>query len=1396
MKSMKNKRLKSRSLNIVTASLALAALHANADTLSFKGTLHSLVPKVSVTNSKTPTAFVEEVKLAVSKNGVHCDLTTNTTTFSNTYEAGKKPLCLFEWIGTQHGLVSNNLESEGVLTAVDKVNFDYQVSLMDAGQKIPIVSDTFTMDVNTPKKAVITSIESVLGGSKLSELKLENNNKRNGLERITVNIEERPYPQKVIIQDKSCVVEEGQSSCFIGFEDLVPGLSDAGLVGVENLPITSVDQFDYLEPEEAQVELGYDYRPPTLNELVLNANNSESVHYDLNGMSIEVEPNKGLAIIDTPHSQKEGDWWIPQINQITMKPLSTNSSIEDDIVINGVKVRVPIINGRYRSEYNIRQVGDVHVAGDKAAFIIDISSLPDGIYSADISVQDKYKNASDKLASNKRLDRMAPIIVGVFGISEIRENSTVDAIFLNDFYFAAKAGWDDGSEIKSVTINDTPMTFEMINDGIVRIQENSELESGKEYLLKVTAVDSQGNTATKEFKLNYMDVNFELFADRSEVYAQVQTNELSVVQRSGQRCAFTSSRESAIALSGGTYKGCVVEFKGMPSGLDIQSSRGRMKAVGTLNTVGSHEVGFDVVYYNSDGSRKRFEGGSTTVVAKDAPPVSLALLERNKVAEGVYSMPYNSRYTTDFSLTTATGDVLVNIASNGNTDVLNLRETSRAQVSERRLRVKRVDNNESGVWSEAIYDIDASYIRRPNEVARESFKAIITPSTRTNAYLNVEAAGSEITTSDEVVLTGNIGSYDRRSESYNYLKEQMGEWSAHLAVYENKEYIKISDEQDVDDNGEVVFKVAGGDLFEKGRRFHLVAKAKSKLPGFDMEIVSRPAAIEIIKAGELDGNIVTRQLEGRIPFSATLAFFYEDYEDMKASGGYVWQSSTDGVNWSDIDGMQDSSKLSVRITEPERTHYRVLMTNRVSGVTSSSDVIELTGYEVADIAIEGDRVAINGVEADYKAVISEDLIGSSDGVFEWSTDEGVTWTEGTSEFKHIASGNYTVMVRHRLNTAGEFDLDAYSQTYKRINVVNPEKLYVNVDKPRFMEVGIEGVISGGYRLFNNYIDVNVIEKLTLPDGTVLNASSVKYTPISSDIKDNQINFKYEAWVEGLREETYQYADVNVIAYDYNFDLPVLDVEQRYSIAPTPATATITMNVQNTSPDIEFNYQWELEEGFDSEIVNDRGQKAYLMMNESGQQAVKVNVEDNRGNKAELIRYVDVNAPKPAELELQTWFNKDQQSIPFGVYGRLKYSLEHPRDYVVAYEWYLDGKLVYEGTASSYFYEINEVGSREMKVVMKSKFGQVGEKTFTFDALPNIPPTCNPTMDDDGQNVTIYPNCKDSDGSIAAYYYQWGEEAEFKMTDKVIFRKSRHPNLSVKGRAVDNGGEEAEFTFSW
>jgi hypothetical protein len=181
------------------------------------------------------------------------------------------------------------------------------------------------------------------------------------------------------------------------------------------------------------------------------------------------------------------------------------------------------------------------------------------------------------------------------------------------------------------------------------------------------------------------------------------------------------------------------------------------------------------------------------------------------------------------------------------------------------VRVRRVDGGDAPVWSTVTYDINANYTRRPDEVATQAFDVIITPASYTKAFLEVDESVTLIT-DDTINLKGFIGTVDRETRDIVYIPSEMGQWEAMLAVREDSGYVPISEAVDVDENGEVNFTISGQTLFDASRQFYMIANAKSKVEGFEMQIRSRSAFLEVLKAGAVEGAISVRNIESRIPF--------------------------------------------------------------------------------------------------------------------------------------------------------------------------------------------------------------------------------------------------------------------------------------------------------------------------------------------------------------------------------------------------------------------------------------------------------------------------------------------------------------------------------------------------
>lgn len=1400
---MKGMKIKNKVATFTKTTLAIAlvsplvASAQSTEQIKYTGELTSLMPKVSVGISETPTAFVEDVKLTIDENGVHCRLTTSMQDFNYSYKAGGTPVCLFEWVGDGKGIVLDGLKSEGVLNQADEVEFKYTVSVMNGGEKKTILEDSFVANVITPTDSVITGIDSKIGTQDVDGFEFDNYDRRRGISRVTINVEEKTFEQVVSLMGKTCKVPEGETSCRVDIGNLIPGVEDETLVGTESLAVSALDTKDYLTPSNQDIVINFDYRPPTVVEFVMNGSaKTESITHTVDGTDFELGVNEGILVLQTFHSAKEGDWWVPQIESFELVPEVAVDALGGEITINERVVRIPQLLTSYRDKYNVSPSSEAIMVGDKVVFKMNLMSLPDGRYNINAIVSDEYENMSTSDTIQKLIDRNSPNLLAIFGGDVIRTNDPIVPVFLSDMHFFVSSGWDDGAELKSVKMDGTDFAYDSLGNGLFRMKESDDLVSGQRYVMSVIAADSSGNEVTNDYEVVYSDAQFQLFTKSDSVYAEVQNNDIRMTQRGGQRCKFTSSIELAKEISKGNSKGCTIETSRIPVGLNVELDGRGISLDGAIENVGLHDISFDVVYHNHDGQTKTFSSDVVTIEALEAEGVTIELLDRNKISDGLYSIPFNSRYSTEFMINYFNADVDLGISAGGNTEESVLRQARRTQELNRKVRIKRVDGGDLPVWSTVIYDIDANYTRKPEQVVKESFDVVITPASYTKAFLEIEDTG-EVLTDDTINLQGFVGTIDRQTKEVVYIPEEMGDWEAMLAVRQDKDYVPISEPVDIDANGKVKFSISGQTLFDTSRQFYMIANAKSPIDGFDMQIRSRSTFLEVLKAGQVEGSIRARNLESKIPFDVSLNFSFDERADEDVSGNFYWQVSADGETWQDVETQINKPRYNVSVQEVSRKSYRVKLTNRVSGVESFSEVVSVVGYDVADIELNGPTSVFSGLSATFDAEVSDLLAGDSDGVFEWSVNGGETWGYGTNSFTLVPTESFEVAVRYRLNTSeGIDDEGVYSSQEMSVVVREPRPLSVSFGVPRVMEVGYEGSLEGRYREPLRGFDGTIIEMITLPDGTEVNASSIKYTPISEDIENGKASFTYTAWVDGLENETKASETREINIFDYEFNMPTLDVRNRYSIAPTSVYASVFLNTENESPDIEFEYDWLLEKADGFEVIRDNNDRVNFNILESGTKMVGVHVSDNRGNEAEVSQVVEITEALPMTIELSPRYSKSMITAPIGVTMLANYTFDHPQDYPITLKWYIDGEMVSETTSDRNFYEITEPGTKEIKVVLDSAFGQQGEATFNVSVAPNVPPECNPSVDDRGTKIVVSPNCSDTDGNIVQTYYSWAGQDELQGYSRINFNKSEYPSLTLTIRSVDDGGEETSATINW
>lgn len=1376
---------------VIASTITLAD---EVESLKFTGEVNSVLPVINVSISDTPTAFVENVKLAIEENATHCDFVTESARLNNSYIAGTKPICLFEWGDSLNGLSPFELSANGVANVSGEVDFNYQISLIDKGVKEVFFRGVFTVDIDTPTNSVITSIKTKTRTGKDASETIENYDKKNGIEQFIVTVEPKTFDQKVSILDQTCIVKEGDTTCEIDMNSLVPGANDPILVGSEKLSIQALDNLDYLPPAIFSLELGYDYRPPIVEAVYINGTKEETLEFTVDGETLIAQRDMAYFVVHTPHFNKDGDWWKPLIKGL----VATNKSEPQprEITIEGEIIRLPSF-ATLRDEYVLTPNAEYSMLGSKLIYSIPINDIADGIYDISARITDTYDNDSTVEELGANLDRSPPQIVGLINGRDIASRRYSNVIFLNDIYFAASSGWNDGTQISEVFLNGENIVFETLDNGVVRLEDRDDLEIGSENSIKVIATDNGGNLSEEVVKFTYIDAEYRLSSKIDSVYAGIQSIDSTINKIRGSNCLLSSDSTNAITVSNKFIKGCVVEFNEIPSNIEMLTRNNRVSLSGVIDEIGMNTIDFTVAYYHQDGSVKRINGGTGEIEVTEMPNIKLTLTDFNKVADRLYAVPINNKNINRIDMNFASVDTIVSTESLGLSAEAFLRQFRRPVMRNITYRPEKVSDEKPALWSKIPYTVTAKYARKQEIYDSEDFDVIVTPSTRTQLYLVAELP-EKANTKDTIKLTANVGIYNRRLKSTEYIPEDMGDWEIQIAVKDGLNYVPISEKVDISPDGSAVFEIGGQDLFEQGRVFYALADAKSPLDDYGMQITSRAAVIEILKGGVLEGNITTRTVSRQIPFTTALRFKFNTLDDLKAAQEYVWERSSEDGIWTEILGYKDERSYLVELLDPITESYRVKMVNRISGIESYSDEIAITGFEVADLTINGPRYTSVGLPTTYVANIGDDLRGESDGTYEWSVDRGETWEAGTDTYVLTPEESFEIQVRHRLNSSNIEDESTYAVDEMRVTAYVPEKLRLIDDSNRYLETGVEGRVAGRYRLFNSRLnDVNVIEQITLPNGDVVDASAITFIPYPEDIDKGFIQFKYSAWVEGLKEATQETLHIDVRVYNYTFNAPELDMYQRYSIAPTTARGRVDLNIDGESPDTEFTYNWSVAEGNNSEVVNERGNTASFLFNEEGSQIVTVVVSDNKGNEAELTKIVDIENKASMEIELLTRFNKDYMTAPIGISTRTRIQLEHPRDYTERYDWYLNNEIISEDSFSRRFFEINEPGDYTLTIKAKSKFGQEGEESYSFTINPNIPPTCAPMVNDEGNRMSLIPNCSDLDGTPVAFYYQWDDNDEIKLSgNSVNFSKDTHPTQTVTIRVVDDGGEEASFTARW
>ncbi|MBE1301829.1 MAG: hypothetical protein GJ680_18240 [Alteromonadaceae bacterium] len=965
----------------------------------------------------------------------------------------------------------------------------------------------------------------------------------------------------------------------------------------------------------------------------------------------------------------------------------------------------------------------------------------------------------------------------------------VEVVFMEDFTFLAVGGWADGSRISSVNIAGRELNYDVIEDNIVSLLPDETLVPGTEYTIEVVAEDDSANSITREFNIMYSPAQFRVSDVPEQVFAYTHRFSGRLSQSAGKKCRFSTTPEVAIASSTAFYKGCVVTFPTIPEGVTTSLRRSSVDFYGNINMEGTINVPYEVVYYNRDGLSKSVFEGSFTVESLPTPPISLTMLDENQVQEGIYSLPYNAKRITKFEVVGTSGEIKVTTQAGSQSNEKTVRGTRRFGMREMKMRLERLDTEETKVWDMVPYTVSALHTNIPDEVATETFNVLITPHSGTRAYLDIEAI-PDGTTEDEYAVSIRAGIYNRREKTYIYDAQTMGMWTAQMGYTQRREIVPFGDIFELDENGEATTVMSGQEMFDINSRFVVILRSVSPVEGFDKEIVSRPQFVRVLKGEAVEGDINKNEIVDRVPFRVRAKYSYASRDDSRVAGDRTWQVSYDGENFADIPESQ-STTYSFSVTDPSTAFYRYKVVNAYTGAEGYSSIMKVVGYDVPDLTLGGPRTLLRDQQGEFTVTVNDEVYTAEDMTFEWSLDNGETWNEDATSITHQAAENFLVQVRARLdNSADEVGSRAYDTASRSVKIIPPEPVKIRIDGARYGEVGFAYELEASVSHDRDLVAQDIVSEWRLPDGTVVEDTSISHTISEEDVVEKYVTFTFAAWIRDYKEETLREVNKRVFAHHYIFPEGRMGAGTRVAMAPSTGKAWVTRH-DTSVPGVDFDYEWQVDDAVT--ILSQSSTRMSFQINEPGTHMISSIVRDNRGNEQLYTTFVEAMEIAPMEITVESQSSKENMRAPLTMRFKPSIRLKHPNDGVDYYEIEYDGEV--KQTTSTYNYvDINEAGVHDVTFRVYSDFGQMGEVVMPIEVLPNLPPECAPAVEYRNERHYVYHNC--TDDNLVNVHYAWEDGSFDDVGESLYFRNDNFPSETVTITATDLLGETTITTVSW
>lgn len=1391
-------------IRLMMVLLLFIAPIINAKTVFLTGTIKTVAPKFEI---EEPSIYYKGVKEYVltgkTASGSGCRLTGNIEEARNVTVDDNELVCLVEWLSdTDSSWQAVEMDLQGrPLGNVGTNSRTYRVSFFSGSsrQQIVLFEETIEYELVEPPKPQIVSVTSSLGPQSSDSLTLMTHNRKDFLTDIVVEVEPKPYDQIVRISpfSQECAVQEGSGTCRFDLNDFVLAPDQETLTGQLDSLVQHSDKYNYNVTEVAAV-YQWDYRPPVIEEIAVHAVGQTSekiVEIDVDGNIVRANNNEALVVVSSPHVNDPVKWWLPSSVSLDLTQDKDLQMVKDFVTLRGEPVG-HLFNGNiYDKDVNkLTSTGQPEQYGDKFVYRIDIRGAIDGNYLGNVQVQDLYENASEADYTNLILDRLPPEVY-IFSENN-RLYSGGDFFFFEHLVLTAQ-----DLVSRETTILDVMLDGELIEvDGefsmAKAITSIPESDSNTTKELIVSATDDMGNNVTRKFILNFLPLAYSFNGLSNKKVSLVQSQKIGFIKTKSNSCNFYETEDMAVyQINRRPQRACTIEWLSIPDGLEPTMNGDEL--IGTFYASGLTQVQANIWIHDGMRRKNLVETKTVNILVHEPDAPKVTFPEESMFDEGYIAVEQGQTMIGRYVLETNSADVITSIYRDGELiEEALIKQNDRYESLQKTMILKdRFGSMKLPLWTETEYSIKVRFALSPNIVSENSIISYTVPTRYMR--LNIEGGDREVSTQTEMTAKTALGIYNRLTRKLERDPVDQGEWDVQIVeVNADRSHTPITEWQTVDNTGTNDFTMGWADYDYRNVRYAAVARVKSPNPKYKAEIVSKTQNVNVLQGHAIRGEITTNRVSGTVPLNVTATFNYENITDRKAAGDVSWFVSSDGAEtWDKLS--VNNYRMSYRATTEGVWLLRAEVKNRFTDEITYSDHLQIMAYKRPNLRVEGPTAMLVGNTRTLRLMEGDELANMSDLIVEWSFDGGETYEMGTNTVDVSSDTAATIPVYARAVYVGyETDPNSWSSYRHNVKALLPRPVVLTVSAPKDVEVGDKVSLTAKTRAPYSGMETNIVTEFEYPDGTKMLGDEIQFEALEEhrEWMDSHI-FKVRSWLEGTKNETMRTVEHKMKIWEYQFPEFGLVTKRKVAVAPT----TIDVFLRRPPRANEYeSFKFDFDGHGKLEILRSTDNFVQFQANKPGIFPVSVHIEDDRGNHAEFMEYVEVLEADPMNVDLTIKPDNEYWRAPVRLSIRPTIKLGHPFDRIADYKWYINDEFLGDETKSFLNYPNLGVGVHEIKLEVESNFGQTAVYTEQVEVVENQPPTCELQQSGYSQTVRLESKCIDTDGRMKRYEWEIDDYKLLNAGYRINLIRNPGETVRIVMRGYDDSGDydEVTTTVTW